>query len=425
MRIYSIAATNYNSHSKGKLSPQKNMTQPNFKGQEYEYQARCGSSDRGNGAYCAIYDKYGNIIQEGYGSMYGNGKPEAVRNALTRLHPAHNSTEIISINPDKYYPDNKKGKLYLADPEEGITQAMRAKYDYIALDKMPPLPSLKNLDRKFHAINGDPTDYNTPLKELAAYHKRLLKADLKTYNNIELKNIEDEEYLQQSLANRDKYYFEHLANPRSQYIVDKLNKESYFTYINQKNVSENKAKLDYYSARIDSTRERIKFATELEHILNKAGGILIQRDIAANNYSKTKNSLELLIMDHIDTDHAIKMKNSERLYCITQLQLYKEQKSKLKKQEFIGNEARHKAWDRTDNCGGLEFREAEKQLKAKIKEINIELHNLKEKRQGISQKIAETKPQVEESKQKVIDLIKQADVIYQELQAYYEQNNPF
>ena len=317
------------------------------------------------------------------------------------------------------------GKVYVADPEEGITDEMRKKYDYIALEKRPPIPTIEQLDRKFHTMRGDETDYNTMFKDLSGYHKRLLKADLKTYNNLELKNIEDEDYLAASLKNRDRLYFEHLRFPYSQACVDDLNKESYFVSLNQQHIQENKAKMDYYNERIEDSRKKIEYTTKLEAILDKAGGLLIQRDIAAKKLEKDKEQIESAIIEHIDNSHAIKIKQAENRYNKIQLVLLEEQRTKLEKQKFIGNSSAYKVWFRTASCGGLEFRDEKERLEKQIKATNNEIHELKQEQIRLGQYMAKYKPIVEADKKEVQDLIKKADVIYQELKKYYEENNPF
>lgn len=425
MKIYGINASNQFARNKFRFQQTNNkMTQPNFGGTAYKYDAHCGDSDRGLGSYCYIYNNNGDIIAKGTSSMYSDSD-EAVVKALKNLHPGHNNTEIIAINPNKCYYNGEKGSVYLADPEEGITQEMREKYDYIATEKRPPIPTLEQLNHKFHAIYGDDTDYNSEIKNITAYHTRLLKADLITRNNLELKNIEDEENLQQSKSNRNKYYFDHLRQPYSEEITNKLNTESYYVYQNEQNINDNKAKMDYYDARIKSSREKIKYTVELEHILDKAGGILIQRDIASKKLLEDKNNLEVTILNHIDTVHSIKVKQAEKRYYIEQLNLLEQQKNKISKQKCAGNEASYRVWDRTANLGGYEFRTQKEEIKEQIKKVNQELHNLKLEKIRLGERIANSKPVVEEDLKAVEALIAQADGIYQELEAYYKANNPF
>lgn len=424
MRIYGITAGNYNSTNKLQRKSQTLSMQPAFKGTEYQYAGWSGSTYSG-GAYCKICDKNGNIVVEGAGGMYGDSYHEAIYDALKKVNPGGSNIKIININPGAYYRDGNMGKVYVADPEEGITDEMRKKYDYIALEKRPPIPTIEQLDRKFHTMRGDETDYNTMFKDLSGYHKRLLKADLKTYNNLELKNIEDEDYLAASLKNRDRLYFEHLRFPYSQACVDDLNKESYFVSLNQQHIQENKAKMDYYNERIEDSRKKIEYTTKLEAILDKAGGLLIQRDIAAKKLEKDKEQIESAIIEHIDNSHAIKIKQAENRYNKIQLVLLEEQRTKLEKQKFIGNASAYNVWSRTASCGGLEFRDEKERLEKQIKATNNEIHELKQEQIRLGQYMAKYKPIVEADKKEVQDLIKKADVIYQELKKYYEENNPF
>lgn len=408
--------TNYSYSNKNKF-----QSKPAFKGTEYQYAATGGSSGSGSGAYCEIYGPYGNVIQKGAESMYATADA-AVRNALHKFYPTNIN---IYMNTDKHRAYNEKGILYFADPEEGITEAMKQKYDFIATEEKPYIPSLDNLNHKFHTLKEDNTNYNKQFKDATGYYNRLLRADLKTRNKLELKNLEDEENLQTSLRNRDRYYFDHLQNPNDQEITDKLNTESYYVYQNKQNLKDNKEKYDYYSSRIQDSRVKIQFLTRAEEILDKAGGMLIQRDILAKQYIKNKECAENSIIQHIDTDHAIKTKKAERKYYEDQLALIEEQRGKLAKQKFDGNSSSYKVWSRTENCGGLEFREKKEKCLEKIRTLNKEIAQLKQEQIRTGKYLQKLRPQLEEDRRRIREEINKAEGYYQELKDHYENNNPF
>lgn len=413
MKITGITNYNYNKN--------KFQSKPNFKGTEYQYTSNCGSSHSGSGAYCEIYDKNGNVIKTGRESMYASGDA-AVRQALRQFYPT-NMNIYMNTNLQRRY--EQKGTLYVADPEEGITEAMRQKYDFIATEERPSIPSLQNLGHKFHTLKEDRTNYNEQFKIATGYYSRLLKADLKTRNQLELKTIEDEDNLQTSLKNRDKYYFNHRQNPDNQDITDRLNTESYYVYQNEQNLRDNKEKYDYYTSRINDSKAKINFLTQAEEMLDRAGGMLMHRDVLANQFLKNKECAENAIIQHIDTDNAIKMKKAERKYYQEQLALIEEQKQKLAKQKFDGYETQRQILDRTVRPYNHEFKDKKEKCLARINELNKEIAGLKKSQIRTGQYLQKLRPQLEQDIQRIRAEIDKAEPIYQELKAHYENNNPF
>jgi len=417
MKVLGITSYNY----RGLNNKPHSQTKPAFKGTEYEYYAECGSVHSGRSANCQIYDRNNNVIRSGSESMYASAE-RAVDNALRYFYPT--GMEVYT-NRNIYRKPDERGILYVADPEEGITDEMREKYDFIATENKPSIPSLDDLNHKFHTITGDKTNYNEQFKIAIDYYNRLLKADLKTRNRIELKNIEDEENLQLSLKNRDKYYFDYLEHQDNPEITDKLNTESYYVYQNEQNMRDNSEKYDYYSGRIEDSKAKIRFLTKAEEILDRAGGMLIQRDILASRYIGNKECAEDSIIKHIDRDNAIKMKKAERKYLQEQLDLNAEQRRKLEKQKFDGNHSGYEVWRRTANCGGLELRTQKEKCLERIKELNKEIAKLKQEQVHTGKYLQRLRPVLAEDRRKIQEEIDKAEGIYQELKAHYENNNPF
>lgn len=416
MRVQSVSFNNYTGLNQKNKLQKKNQSNPQFEGRELTYKASYSGST-GIGPSCEIYEN-NNLVASYRVGMYESVN-RAIESAVFKAHPVGYKAKIENAE------GSGTNKIYFADPDETINGDMRKKYAYIVYDAMPEMPSLKELHHKFHSLNGNDTDYNQILKDVTEFHKRMLKADLKKRSEYELKKIEDEDTLKNSLKARDNYYFQYEKRPYDQRLVNDLNNASFFVSVNEKNLQEDNDKYDYYTWKNEGTRKKIEFTKTLEEILDKAGGILIERDILSKNYLKDKEIYEYSILHQIDNEHLIKNKNLEKNMLTAQLEILDEKQENLKKQKFDGNASSYELWNRTGSSYCAGYKEERNKLLEEIKQLKLDLDNLNAKKLEIQSGLNEYKNIINVDIKKIQAQIAKAEPIYQELKAYYEANNPF
>lgn len=75
-------------------------------------------------------------------------------------------------------------KLYIADPNEIVTDEIRKNHGYIVHDNQPPFPALEQLEKKYTSRTPDTHDYFKDFNEIIEYHDRSIAADEKRLEKI-------------------------------------------------------------------------------------------------------------------------------------------------------------------------------------------------------------------------------------------------
>lgn len=131
-------------------------------------------------------------------------------------------------------PNANSTKLYIADPNEIITEDIRQKHGYIVHDREPAFPSFEELQNKYTSPIKNTHDYFKDLKDYIGYQNRVIDSD-------------------------------------------------------SKKLEENKEKdTKKYQERIKEASRKKKQAGELLEILSKSGDDFVQRDICAENLASLK-----------------------------------------------------------------------------------------------------------------------------------------
>lgn len=131
-------------------------------------------------------------------------------------------------------PNAYSTKLYIADPNEIITEDLRQKHGYIVHDREPAFPSFEELQNKYTSPIKNSHDYFKDLKDYIGYQTRVIDSD-------------------------------------------------------SKKLEENKEKdTKKYQERIKEASRKKKQASELLDILSKSGDDFAQRDICAENLASLK-----------------------------------------------------------------------------------------------------------------------------------------
>ena len=116
---------------------------PSFSG--YSYNVRKTTKD-GRGDYQIIETNISDLTDRPW--MYGTFRE------LTELYNE-------KVDPYRKFEPGRADNylMYVADPEEPITDKIRNEHFYIAIDTEPPIPSLEQLEEKFKSKNPVPYDY--------------------------------------------------------------------------------------------------------------------------------------------------------------------------------------------------------------------------------------------------------------------------
>ena len=135
-------------------------------------------------------------------------------------------------------PNKNNTKLYIADPNEAISDEIRANHGYIVYDNEPAFPTLEQLKGKYTSSKPDPHDFFHDLRDYITYQQRVISAD------------EDS-----------------IENP-----VDRNTPEQ-----------ENK-----YRERIDKSQQKVDYAQNLFNIMYKTGEDFMYKDFLANKLATLK-----------------------------------------------------------------------------------------------------------------------------------------
>ncbi|MEE3350253.1 MAG: hypothetical protein VZR09_09470 [Candidatus Gastranaerophilaceae bacterium] len=415
MRVQGIT---FNNNSYTNYTNKKTAKNPDFQGRGYNYQIFFDQN--GVGSTCYVYDENGNQIRtEGRASMYRPSE-EGVADLCGKLC-GNNRINLIKANPYK-----TTNQLYIADPEETITPEMYRKYDYIATEIAPEIPTLDELHNKFHAIRGNNRDYNKVINFIKAYYGRMLKADTKEKARYEIKQVEDNINLKDAISYKEKCLAELAERPYMTSLRDEINKQDYYIYANNNALREDKEKLDYYEYKNRATEEKIRFLENLASIINKTGDGLIKRDIAASDLNKHSDYHDENIVNHIETMFDLRVKEEEKNHLEKQLAIINRRNKAFKSQGSVNRKASQMD-TRSSKLNPNTYRHYEEvnAMEEKLAKIDAEIAELSKKRHQIQKRIKEENIAVRNATKEVKRIINGMEPIYNELSDYYTNNNPF
>ena len=420
MRIAGVSfATDYrNKNNYLQINRQQRATNqyPAFKGQEYSYGiTSCGV----DGLNCDL-TRDGKYVCSGT-SGAGQQKTAAITNAIRNVYSGAN------MNITVIDPLSSSGILYIADPEENLSLDVYKKYDYVATEKQPNIPTIEDLEHKFHDVSN-PINYNKKFGAVRDYYSRMLDADTAQLNKYKLKQIEDTENLQSAIENKCLAENQLRNDYNNNEARRELERQSYFIFINNEYLREDKEKIDYYESKNVATREKIEFLDNVVGIINKTGCSLMDRDILADNLIKDNLSLNSHIVSHIRISKEIEALRAEKICAGTKFEILQKEIKRLSNQSKVGNR-NASAYLMEDNAPEYDPKNHRAKeisdIVREIKEINLRLHKLKMMKAQIENEIKLAKRDVAFDRQKLNNHISNLEPIYEELKAYYETKYPF
>lgn len=90
--------------------------------------------------------------------------------------------------------DNKYDTtIYVADPNETVSDAIRKEHGYIVYDNEPEFPTLEQLRAKYTSRTANPHDYFKDLRDYITYQQRVISADEDGLENPFDKNTSEQE----------------------------------------------------------------------------------------------------------------------------------------------------------------------------------------------------------------------------------------
>ena len=227
----------------------------------------------------ARYSMVGTSGKIYYSKPYSHESSEQIGEILDRNTEAFPNTSIQEkkrVNPDSQNPLCIM-KVYIADPQEGISKEIKENHDFILYDNEPKFPLLDNLRRKYTDTYGDHTDYHQYCKTIFDYHERLKSADINTLIKLEDEKVTFEKEFEKSLKYKQRFEESTVENPWGKASEQKA-KAQYFHDGNDKMLQKNRDDINYYKARIEHSKGQQALATELYNILNESGELFIKRD---------------------------------------------------------------------------------------------------------------------------------------------------
>ena len=397
----------------------KNSVNPNFMGQEYDIEISAGGV--GLGPSCSIIHNGKHLGRETAG-MYTQSL-DAVKKAVHSICPGtFNVKEIKHCYP--------KGKLYVADPEETITQEIYDKYNYIATECQPDIPKLSRYYDKFHTYSPFPLDYNAVLGKIKAYYNRMLIADTKERARYNVKQIEDEINLKTAINNKKIIEGKLITNQALKgYYTEEMNKQDYFIYVNQEALKDDAEKIGYYDYKNNLTKQKIEFFDGILNIINKTGDAFIKRDIIATKRKDHVENYNNYIYDHIKLMTQIRATELEKEYLNKQIVIAEKYNKAITHQPEKGNHSvimmnSPSEIIKTTNRVSHHYEEVQ-DAKKQIEDCDRKLKELTRERHKLQKSIRNEKVMIDKYTKEITPIINQIEPIYKELETYYKKNNPF
>lgn len=174
MKISAINVYSAQRYSNNSNKTQKNMTPQSFSG-------RTENPEKVN--------EYGFVSF----SILNHDMSDFLRQRDIRLQKPYSSQEKIAeafakniedynenFEPDRYFEKTENTdslKLYIADPNEVVTEKVKNEHAYIVHDNEPKFPTMEQIRSKYLSESPEPHDYFKDISRYLAYQKRVILAD--------------------------------------------------------------------------------------------------------------------------------------------------------------------------------------------------------------------------------------------------------
>lgn len=290
----------------------------------------------------------------------------------------YNPQEAIGYSrhsyPNSTIEKTYKGRetlVYFADPQEVVTDKIKAEHGFIVYDNEPKFPSLEMIKKKYFS-NYDTVDLHQYCKTIYDYHERLKNVDIKELLNLQKIKEQQEKELAYAETYKQKLE-ENSVNVQWNTDKENLNTAEYFCRINRSRLYFTNEKIDYYQNRIENSNIQQRLATGLYSILDEAGSLFMERDKLYGFLHFTKYTSFGSINSKED---AINMLNQAKDKLISLQNKYSttEAWKKLKESEYEEEEKKENnyGWNSYDKSKALdEINKLTRKLKNLSEEINV------------------------------------------------------
>lgn len=345
-----------------------------------------------------LYKSYDNVSFNILGKRIDNSY---TRYSTTELYAAPSEVadslakSIVKYNREydrnRYFDktaNNTDTKLYIADPNEKITEEIRKKHSYIVYDNEPSFPTFKQLENKYTSTSQDTHNYYKDVTDYIEYQKRVIET--------EKKNIEKAKKFIDDFPNNNEEI------KKLDYIPAHLYSERYNAVSSEEKlkIKEEEKNILVYQKRMNQAKLKAGYAQNIYNLLCRNGDDFVQRDILVKNYESLKDS-------YIRIDDTIK--ECIRLKDVNEKQFHEEEQELKELKEL-------KAESYYTRSEIIRIEESVKSRKRYVINSEKEIENYKNFKQTAPQKLKAAQDELN-------SLLNKMGKDFETLKKYYIDNN--